>query len=332
LGPRTARMFSDAGLEAIAGALWPDPLTQLFHRGTIPFGRRLFAKYLAPVFAAKALSSLSRGDIAWILGPAVPRRPCPREEMQLKNRGIRYVFHIMDDWFSTPHLREATLARGKLADLIVVPTPDLLNKVSSELPGIRVACLEEPVDTDRIQPVRSAALDGAPTIVWTGNAANTRFLGVVAPVLGELYKKHAFKLRIISGRKPECHFGCPSEWLPYNYANESRLLEGALIGLSPLEDTTYNRSKGIFKVKTYMAAGIAVVGSDVGYQKHLVTQGSTGFLCRTQDDWLKYLTALLQEPEFARTMGHHAREEALLRFSHHAVADQWVAAVRGLVN
>jgi glycosyltransferase involved in cell wall biosynthesis len=325
-------MFSDAGLEAIAGDLWPDPLTQLFHRGTIPFGRRLFAKYLAPIFAANALSSLSRGDIAWILGAAVPRRPFPREETQLKNRGVHYVFHIMDDWFSTPFLREATLERGQLADLIVVPTPDLLNKVSSELPGIRVTCLEEPVDTDRVQPVRSASLDSAPTIVWTGNAANTRFLGVVAPVLGELYKKHAFKLRIISGRKPECHFGCPSEWLPYNYANESRLLEGALIGLSPLEDTTYNRSKGIFKVKTYMAAGIAVVGSDMGYQKRLVTQGSTGFLCRTQDDWLKYLTALLEEPELARTMGHRAREEALLRFSHHAVADQWVAAVRDLVN
>jgi glycosyltransferase involved in cell wall biosynthesis len=325
-------MFSDAGLEVIAADLWPDPLTQLFHRGTIPFGRRLFAKYLAPAFAAKALSGLSRGDIAWILGPAVPRRPFPREETQLKNRGVRYVFHVMDDWFSTPFLREATLERGRLADLIVVPTPDLLNKVSSELPGIRVACLEEPVDTDRIQPVRSAALDSTPTIVWTGNAANTRFLGVVAPVLGELYKKHAFKLRIISGRKPECHFGCPSEWLPYNYANESRLLEGALIGLSPLEDTTYNRSKGIFKVKTYMAAGIAVVGSDVGYQKRLVTQGSTGFLCRTQDDWWKYLTALLQEPERARAMGHRAREEALLRFSHHAVADQWVAAVRDFVN
>jgi glycosyltransferase involved in cell wall biosynthesis len=325
-------MFSAAGLQAIAGDLWPDLLTQLFHRGTIPFGRRLFAKYLAPVFAANALSSLSRGDIAWILGAAVPRRPFPREETQLKNRGVHYVFHIMDDWFSTPFLRKATLERGQLADLIVVPTPDLLNKVSSELPAARVACLEEPVDTDRIQPVRSASLDSTPTIVWTGNAANTRFLGVVAPVLGELYKKHAFKLRIISGRKPECHFGCPSEWLPYNYANESRLLEGAVVGLSPLEDTTYNRSKGIFKVKTYMAAGIAVVGSDVGYQKRLVTQGSTGFLCRTQDDWLKYLTALLQEPERARAMGHHAREEALRRFSHHAVADQWVTAVRDFVN
>ena len=332
VGRRSAKMFSDAGIPSVAADLWPDSLARIFHGGSIPYGRRFFAKVLAPTYAAKALATLSQGDIAWILGPAVPRRPSPQEEEQLKKRGVRYVFHVMDDWFNTPFLRDATLARGKLADLVVVPTPDLFEKACTELPGVRVACLEEPVDIDRVRPIDPLPVVGTPTIVWTGNTQNTRFLSGVAPVLGKLYKKHTFKLRIISGRRPDLDFGCPWEWLPYNYPNESRLLQGALAGLSPLEDTTYNRSKGIFKVKTYMAAGLPVVGSDVGYQKHLVTSGSTGFLCRTGEDWSNALTALLQQLDLARAMGRRAREEALSRFSHRAVADQWVSAVKPLLE
>jgi len=332
VGQRTAKMFSAAGIHSVAADLWPDSLARIFHSGVIPCGRRFFARALAPACAAKALATLSHGDIAWILGPAVPRQPSPREERQLKKRGVRYVFHVMDDWFNIPFLREATLARGKIADLVVVPTPDLFEKACTELPGVRVACLEEPVDVDRVRPIAPLPEVGTPTIVWTGNAQNTRFLGGVAEVLDALCKKHAFNLRIISGRRPNLDFGCHWEWLPYKYADESRSLQGALAGLSPLEDTTYNRSKGIFKVKTYMAAGIPVVGSNIGYQKELIAHGSTGFLCESISDWTQNLSALLENPSLAKKMGDQARSVAVSRFSHDAVKDSWISAVQNLLK
>jgi glycosyltransferase involved in cell wall biosynthesis len=322
-------MFTAGCIPAVAKDLWPDVLASPMNSGQIPFGRRLFARLIAPPCARRVISCIPSQGIAWILGPAVPRTTSPALEQGIKRRGVRYIFHILDDWFSVPHLRPATVERARLADLIVVPTPRLLDTVFREIPGVRAVRLEEPVDVDRLRPIQVPP-STKPVFVWTGNMLNLCFLDSIVDTLAQLSQSHDFILRIISKDPPSRKLPFAHEWFPYSYHDEARLLSGAVAGLAPLEDSSYNQSKGAFKIKTYMAAGLPVVASDVGYQTTLVSHGSTGFLCEKESDWLHWLKTLLSDPHQAHQMGQSSREMSLKRFSHDAVQDSWVAAVRSL--
>lgn len=325
-------MFTDGGIPAVSKDLWPDALTSAMNSGRIPFGRRLFARFFAPPLARRVLRRIPPGGIAWILGPAVPMRNSPSLELSIKKRGAHYIFHVMDDWFSLPHYREMALRRSRLADLIVTPTDTLVSKVLAEVPSAKVFKLEEPIDVDRISPLASDQAPSPQRLVWVGNPQNLRFIGTVAEALNKLSKSHDFVLRVISARPPEIELPFRTEWKKYSYQGESALLGGATAGLSPLEDTPYNRSKGIYKVKTYMAAGIPVVGSNIGYQKELVDHGKSGFLCNSDNDWVDSLSALLSNRSLANRMGREARRVAVSRFSHDAVRDSWVEAVQTSFN
>jgi glycosyltransferase involved in cell wall biosynthesis len=321
-------MFTAGGMPAVAKDLWPDALTSIMNSGRIPFGRRIFARFVAPHYARRVLTCIPPQGIAWILGPTVPMRSAPNQELSLKTRGSRYIFHVMDDWFSLTHYREMSLRRSRLADLVVVPTEALMRKVRLEVPSANVLRLEEPIDIDRVYPASISQVPSPPRLIWVGNPQNLRFIGTVAEALHTLSKSHDFILRVISARPPEMEFPFRTEWLEYSYRSESALLAGAIAGLSPLEDTPYNHAKGIYKVKTYMAAGIPVVGSNIGYQRELIDHGKSGFLCDSNSDWVEHLSALLTKPSLAGKMGSEARSAAVSRFSHAAVAPQWIAAIR----
>jgi glycosyltransferase involved in cell wall biosynthesis len=321
-------MFTAGGIPSVVNDLWPDALTSIMNSGRIPFGRRIFARFVAPHYARRVLNCIPPQGIAWILGPTVPMRSAPTQELSLKTRGSRYIFHMMDDWFSLTHYREMSLRRSRLADLVVVPTEALMRKVQLEVPSANVLTLEEPIDVDRVFPSSSRQVPSRQRLVWVGNPQNLRFIGTVAEALYTLSKSHDFILRIVSARPPEMELPFRTEWLEYSYQNESALLAEATAGLSPLEDTPYNHAKGIYKVKTYMAAGIPVVGSNIGYQKELIEHGKSGFLCDSDRDWVENISVLLTQTSLARAMGNKARRVAVSRFSHEAVAPQWIAAIR----
>lgn len=332
IGKRTASMFNSGGFPAFARDLWPNAVAALMNSGRVPFGRRIFARVIAPVCAAWQLQQIPTGSIAWILGPATPRRITPSLERNLIRKGVYYVFYMNDDWFSIPHLRDAAIMRAEIADMIVVPTPVLQQRVKQEIPGACVTRLEEPIDIDRVKPTLDNKQSTSPVIVWTGNPMNTGFLESMLPVLNELRRMHNFQLRVICKDKPTLSPIIQLEWLQYNYNHESDHLSGCIAGLSPLQDSPYNRAKDVYKTKTYMSAGIPVVGSKVGYQTELIDHGKSGFLCESDNDWIANLSALLNNPSLALRMGSEARNVAVSRFSHDAVQGSWVAAVRSLTS
>lgn len=62
------------------------------------------------------------------------------------------------------------------------------------------------------------------------------------------------------------------------------------IGVMPLVDTVINRSKSAFKLKQYLACGVPALASDVGDNSLFIKDGENGFLCRTEADWIRYIT------------------------------------------
>jgi glycosyltransferase involved in cell wall biosynthesis len=67
----------------------------------------------------------------------------------------------------------------------------------------------------------------------------------------------------------------------------------------------------------YMAAGRAVVATNVGGASEAIVEGETGYLVNSGDDqaMAERLTALLRDPEKRRTMGINGRRRVEQRFS-----------------
>ncbi len=98
------------------------------------------------------------------------------------------------------------------------------------------------------------------------------------------------------------------------------------IGIAPLKNTRFNRSKSAIKVYEYWAAGVVPVVSDVDPYK-VVNHGVDGMVCRTNADWREAITALVEDPEMLLRM-RAAGYERVADLTIEANAHKWLDAYR----
>ncbi len=152
-------------------------------------------------------------------------------------------------------------------------------------------------------------------LVWIGSASTLRGLNCIKPQLEQwgrcrpdLYLKiicdrflHLEHLRVLGTRWSE--------------TSEARELADADIGISWLPNDLWSQGKCGLKVLQYMAAGLPVIASPVGFQKSLVRHGETGYLAETPEEWQTAIERLAGDPELRRTMGRAGR--ALVEANYH---------------
>jgi glycosyltransferase involved in cell wall biosynthesis len=310
LGLKTASSIDRAGIPTDFALIWPQTIYRLFNSGRLPFGRRLFRKVVAPFYAARLLDHMQASDVAWIQSFCVPTAELPTVETTLKAASVSYVFHLMDDWFDVDFLREGTIKRCLLADLVGVPTPQLAQRVREVVPGAKVEVFEEPIDLDRLKDNERKHFTGKPVVLWCGNPYNLRAIRNSLDVLRRVRKHTPFVLRVVCGEKPsqEFSYGLDVEWRRFDHQSEGHLIAG--------------------KVKTYLAAGLPVVASPVGFQSELVRGGhNVGLLPDSPTAWEESISMLLKNPSLCAQMGARARTYAKQRFGYAAITPQWATSL-----
>jgi glycosyltransferase involved in cell wall biosynthesis len=98
----------------------------------------------------------------------------------------------------------------------------------------------------------------------------------------------------------------------------------------PLWDSVWTRGKCGYKILQYMGVGTAVVASDIGANKQIVSHGENGFLARTEDDWVNSIAALLENAELRRNFGTRGRELVERKYSLEQFANAYAAVLRQL--
>lgn len=84
------------------------------------------------------------------------------------------------------------------------------------------------------------------------------------------------------------------------------------IGIAPLIDSPFNKSKSHIKWMEYSMYKIPVVASNVyPYSKDVlgtrtIIDGETGLLCDTEEDWVKNLSLLIENEDMRRKLGENA--------------------------
>jgi glycosyltransferase involved in cell wall biosynthesis len=82
------------------------------------------------------------------------------------------------------------------------------------------------------------------------------------------------------------------------------------VGLAPLGDSDFNRSKSYVRALEMASLGIPVVASDVEPYREFVIDGVTGYLVRTEQEWTARLAELVGDAEAREEMGRKAKEHA----------------------
>lgn len=152
------------------------------------------------------------------------------------------------------------------------------------------------------------------TIGWTGSHSTLPLLEPIIPILKELEKKFDFDFLVIANKNP--NFKLENfRFLKWQQLSEIEDLAQIDIGIMPLPDNEWCKGKCGFKAIQYMAMGSPALASPIGVNTKIVDHSINGFLCETPEDWIKYLTLLLENPTLISQMGLKARNKIVKEYS-----------------
>lgn len=219
--------------------------------------------------------------------------------------------------YSEPTVRESIEGYSQTADLVTVTTETLAQlhrghecKNVAVLPNcVPEYVLDLPKETNR-----------RPRLGWIGGASHGLDIHEAAqPVRRFLAKNDNWDL-LVGGTDYRPSFNARnwdqmiySGWKQIN--DDERAYYESIdfdIGIVPLKDTTFSRSKSALKTLEYNARGIPVIASDVQPYREYIVHGENGFLVKNQSphDWMKYIRLLADNPDLRKEMGEKGKVHA----------------------
>lgn len=222
----------------------------------------------------------------------------------------RHVVNKMMGWsdgliVSTPHLKE-----------VYAPFNDNINIVENSLNfnGDRRMVGWDKVSVRKHRGIR---------IGWIGGRSHFNDLMMVAPALKDLLCQYPDVTLVLvnSALKPSCEalgIKYPFEGLAnVHYADRSVPINrfapfmasfGMDIGIAPLVDCSFNRSKSNLRWLEYAALKIPCVATDISHYSQTVRNGKDGLLIKNNDlqEWKNALELLIKDASMREELGRQA--------------------------
>lgn len=220
-------------------------------------------------------------------------------------------------WLYGPQQARRILRR---ADAVVASTPTLAGELRQL--GVEPVVLPTILDPSRYPLATQSA--ATRVIGWAGTNGGLGYLDPLRDVFADLARRQVGELEVVSSQP----WDGPASFRPWQLADESTLFARFAVGIMPLPDTPYTRSKAGFKLLQYMAAGVPVVASPLGVNRELVERSGAGLLAETPAEWSEALERLLGDVELRRQMA--ARGRAFVE--QHADLDGQAATLAALLT
>ena len=230
-------------------------------------------------------------------------------------------------YWSRPEVRYNARACVEEAQLVTTPTHLLAEKLRTMNKNVKVLPNYLPEESwDYPEP--KAQREDKVSLGWAGSTSHGGDFRVVNGVVHQLLERFPHVEFVLAGGPPTAEIE-HHERVRYLQTTDIQhypaLLEEFDIGLIPLADTTFNKSKSDLKFVEYSMLGIPSVASKLDPYIRSVKHGENGFLATSAKDWLKYLTRLIEDIDLRRTIGARAQEFARTRTIDHAI-DKWERA------
>ena len=312
-------IFREQGIECLVHPLFDDTYWKIIE---IPSSfPQMAAKivYVIGRFLRRVWDVLTIGDVDLVVieGQLFPYMPAIVERMLSRLR-YQLIIEFDDAIYLTPGHRQKIPALLAMAGGAIVGNEVLAEYARKYVSQVYV--IPTVVDTQRFVPRRTgaqwigASAEMPLTVVWIGLACNLGYLDIVAPALKELQDKGLIKFRVVCSRPPRWP-GLTVEFRAWRLDQEVELLQDCHIGIMPLPDTKWARGKCALKLLQYMSVGMATVASPVGINREIISDGETGYLAVTEQDWRDRLARLCQDAVLREQMGRAARTVVEGRYS-----------------
>ena len=282
-------------------------------------------------------SDLAQIDILAMQRPA--GKPGVRQMQQLQNKAA-LVYETDDDMLQVdpsglPHLydekmRETIRQCLRLADMVTVSTPYLAEQI--EPYNDCVVVLQNHVngellpESERWQ--RELPENRPLTIGWQGGTSHLMDMVTIADPLREVLEKNPEVQMHFAGFDYSPLVKRVCRWSPWeqNVWDHYRTTAYFDIVIAPLADHPFNRSKSHLKALEAAAMGQPIVCADLLPYRDFVQDGVTGFLVKTEEQWVSRITDLIHDESLRREMGANAREVAKKWRIQETGWQQWQAA------
>lgn len=111
------------------------------------------------------------------------------------------------------------------------------------------------------------------------------------------------------------------------------------IGIAPLIDDPFNHCKTPIKWMEYSLLDTATVVSPTVYGEHpikkdysIVEHGKTGFIADTEDEWVEYLSKLIESKKLRTSMAKKAKQKVLKKWNIDNHWQKWVEVYQSVVD
>ncbi len=237
------------------------------------------------------------------------------KEKSVSNRSVDLLKGRTKPFFLMKHARHVLTGTPYLADVA--------RKYNNNVSDISVT-----INTETYLPVNKFTNEGKCVLGWSGSHSTSQFLYLLKDVLIKLNNKIPFKLLVMGDASFHIE-GLEIEAFSWSMEKEIPTLQRFDIGLYPLPlDSDWVLGKSGGKALQYMGIGIPVVATAIGANFRIMEHGVSGYLVKTDEEWLQCLEALINDPTLRRAVGEAGRENIEKNYSIHANTPVYLAVLK----
>ncbi len=206
------------------------------------------------------------------------------------------------------------------SDAVLGGTGFLVKEVKKYIPDGKVFFIPTTVDLNDYQPKEYVEENSSVTLGWIGSRGTLQYLENLVPVFSQLAKKYSqLQLKIVADAFLN---DCPIPVIkkPWKKEEQAEDLRSFDIGLNPLNNDLWSRGKSSIRVSKYMAAGIPMVSSPVGFAINTIDEGTNGFWANGEEEWIEKISCLIDNPGQREKIGLRARRDFEEKYSLQIVA------------
>ena len=267
-----------------------------------------------------ALDLKKKADI-WVFSPMADVEAMTLIRANAMFTGAKLVMDVDDDPFSVDknhpnyeyHKNHEEDMKFQLKNCdAVITTTETLKKVFSKY-NDKVFVLPNAIDKKIWELEKPKRTDGRIRIGWMGSGSHLADRIVVEKAIKTVMAKypqvdfyHAGMCLVDGAENREFSFKGTKGYAEYPAFLNSLDLD---IAIAPIKDTQFNRCKSNIKWLEHSMLKVPMVLSDVTPYSSSVTHGKDGFLAKTTNDWVKYLSLLIENPAERKKIGENAYQK-----------------------